>query len=302
MKNLAKLAFFFSICLVVTFLFSGLLRFLALWIDAARMVPLAGEQSGSLITALSEALTMAVYITILLSLSYTVRHSMAKSFSIIAVIILSAAFTLGLSVGVRQLERFEFALNAVPAIRVKPGLILSRNDTAVVLLNDSSNIEGPRVVSIPDRPLIYQEALGGPNNTALPDLPFNADPPWFIRSMLIDFRLGAVELASRLEQGLIPFALYGGALIFLLSGLRFLLALSNWPLANLFLGAIAFRGILALETFLDARETGMLISSFLGDRFPIPLITPLVFCGLGLLIIIYTILAHIAGGKRGGDA
>jgi hypothetical protein len=268
------------------------------------MIPLAGEQSGSLVTAMGEALTMAVYITILLSLSYTTRRKMAKSFSIIIVIILAAAFTLGLSLGVRQLQRFEFALNAVPAIQAKPGLILSRGDTAMVLLKDPADREGPRVVSIPDRSLIYQENPRGPNNAALalPDLPFDTAPPWFIQSILIDFRLSALELESRLEEGLIPFAIYGGALVLLLASLRFLLELSNWPLANLFLGAIAFRGILSLETFLNAKETKLLISSFLQNPFPLSFITPLAFCVLVLLIIIYTVLTSLARGKGGGGA
>jgi hypothetical protein len=303
MKNFARLALFFSICLVIVFLVSGLLRFLVLWIEAVRMVPLEGEQSGSLITAMGEALAMTVYITILLALSYTARRKMPKPFSIIAVVVLSAVFTLGISLGLRQLRKFEFALNAVPAIRARPGLILSRGDTSMVLLTDTSGAGGPRVVSIMDRPLIYQETPRGPNNTApaLPDLPFSTGTAWFIESMLIDFRLSAVELESRLEQGLFSFAVYGGALIFLLSSLRFLLELSNWPLANLFLGAIIFRGILALEIFLNARETGVLISSFLGNRLPIALITPLVFCALAFLIVLYTFLASLASGKRGGD-
>jgi hypothetical protein len=303
MKNFARLALFFSICFAVTFLLSGLLRFLALWIEAAREVPLEGEQSGGFIAAMGEALAMTVYITILLTLSYTARRNMSKPFSITAVVILAAAFTLGTSLGVRQLQKFEFALNAVPPIRARPGLILSRGDTSMVLLSDSSVTGGPRVASFPDRPLLYQETPRGPDNTApaLPDLPFNTGTAWVIQSMLIDFRLSASELASRLDQGLFSFALYGGALIALLSSLRFLLELSNWPLANLFLGAIAFRGILALEIFLNARETGVLISSFFGNRLPVSLITPLTFCALTILIVLYTFLASLARGKRGGD-
>jgi hypothetical protein len=304
MKNLARLALFFSICLVLSFLLSGALRFLALWIDTARMVPMEGEQSGSLVSAMNQALSMAVYSSILLTLSYTARRKIAKPLSIIAVVILSCAFTAGLSLGMRQLRSFEFALSAVPVIRAKPGLILSRNDTSMVLLRDSSDIRGPRVVSIPDRPLIYQETPRGPDGAslALPSLPFSSGTPWFIESMLIDFKLSAAEIGSRLGQGLVPFALYAGALILLLGSLRFILELSNWPLANLFLGAVAFRAVLALETFLNARETGLLIASFLGNRLPVSFITPLAFGGLAVLILLYTILTSLARGKGDADA
>jgi hypothetical protein len=304
MKNFAGLALFFSICFAVLFLLSGLFRFLALWIDAVREVPPAGELSGSFITAMGEALAMTVYITILLALSYTARGKMSALFSITAVVVLAAVFTLGASLGVRQLQKFEFALNTVPPVRARPGLILSRGGTAVVLLTDSSAAGGPQVVSLPDRPLIYREAAAGPADTvsALPALPFDTGTAWVVRSVLIDFRLSAVELASRLDQGLPAFAVYGGALILLLSSLRFLLELSNWPLANLFQGAMAFRGILALEIFLNARETRVLVSSFFGNRLPVSLITPLAFCALAVLVVLYTFLASLAGGKRGGNA
>ena len=210
---------------------------------------------------------------------------------------------MGVSFGINRVKILQPALKSVSPIQGGPGLILSQSDNAMVLLKENRNIRGPRVVSIPGRPLIYQETPLGPNNTilSLPALSFGDDSPWFIRSLKIDFSLSAVQLESRLDQGFFPFAAYAFSLILLLASMRFLLELSQWPLANLFLGALAFRGILILETFLNAREINILISSFLADRLPPMLISPFIFAAFGVLILLYTLLTRIARPRRGRD-
>ncbi|AEF83188.1 hypothetical protein [Leadbettera azotonutricia] len=304
MKNLAKLALFFSVSFVIAFLCFALLYFLALWIDAARMVSVDVEQSANLVTALGRALPAALYITILLALSYTARRKMPIPLSIIAIIVLSAIFTFGFSLGTRQIEGLNFALKSGASVRGRPGLILSRQNNAMVLLKESGNALGPRVVSLPGRQLFYQEVPMGPNNAALalPAMPFRDETPWFIRSMLIDFTLTAREFDDTFREGIIPFSIYAGALVFLLASLRFLLEASSWPLANLFLGALAFRGVLALDTFLGAKEINTLLVSFIGKRLPPSFITPLAFCALGILVILYTLLVHLARGRGAEDA
>jgi hypothetical protein len=70
--------------------------------------------------------------------------------------------------------------------------------------------------------------------------------------------------------------------------------LSAWPLANLFLGGLAFRGVLALETFLNTPEIQDIIASFLKNIFPVSLIAPLVFLGIGILVCLYSFLVHLS--------
>jgi len=136
----------------------------------------------------------------------------------------------------------------------------------------------------------------GPYNSVLnlPDLPFGDNTPWFIRSMEIDFNLSAEEIKSRMAENYLSFAVYVFSLILLLGSLRFLLDLSQWPLANLFLGALVFRMILAAETFLNTREINSLIGSFLTIKVPSMMITPLVFSAAAVLVMIYTLLTRIA--------
>jgi hypothetical protein len=182
-----------------------------------------------------------------------------------------------------------------------PGLILTQGDNAIVLLGGPEEIRGPRVAAIPGRQLIYQEQPVGPDNTilSLPPIPFRDESAWFLKSIAIDFFLSGRQFESRLAEGIIPFFIYAGALVFLLASLGFILRLSNWPLANLFLGVLAFRGILAAETFLNSPEIQDLFGSFLGNRLPLSLTVPLIFCFFGVLVYLYTILVYLA--KRRAD-
>jgi peptidoglycan/LPS O-acetylase OafA/YrhL len=90
-----------------------------------------------------------------------------------------------------------------------------------------------------------------------------------------------------------PFLIHTGALIFLLSSLMFILKFSAWPLVNLFLGCLAFRGILAAEILCNTSEMQELFNSFLQNRLPVSLAVPLIFCGVGLIAHLYTFLVHL---------
>ena len=305
MKNLAKLTLFFSLCFAILFVVAVLLRFLASWIEWARFIPVGARPGEDIAEAAWRAFPAALYLSTLLDLSYTARRKMPIPLAIIGILILGCAFSLGVSEGISRIGALEPALQPVSPLGGEPGLILSRSNNDIILLRGSRDVRGPRLVSIPGRPLIYQEVPIGPNNTILnlPALPFGGDTPWFVRSLTIDFSLSGEELKSRLGTSYFSFAAYVFSLILLLASLRILLELSHWPLANLFIGALVFRGILALEIFLNAREINTLIGSFLKTRVPPMLITPAVFSALALLIIFYTLLVRVAraiGPASGG--
>jgi hypothetical protein len=91
-----------------------------------------------------------------------------------------------------------------------------------------------------------------------------------------------------------PFMIYSGALLFLLSSLGFILKLSAWPMANLFIGCLAFRGILSLETFFNSPDMQNVFDSFIGNWLHVDMAVPMIFCLFGLLVNIYSILVFIA--------
>ena len=105
-------------------------------------------------------------------------------------------------------------------------------------------------------------------------------------------------MMNRFREDRLHFAFYAFSLILLLASMHFIFGLSHWPLANIFLGALVFRGLLALEVFLNSREINNLIGSFLGEGIPPVMITPIVLGAIGILSMLYSILAHMARPKR----
>ena len=296
MKNLAKLTLFFSLCFIILFVAAILLRLLSSWIEIVRFIP-TGTKTGENITeAAWKAFPVALYLSILFALSYSARRKMVIPVAIIGILVLGCAFSLGVSVGISRIEALKIAAQPVSPLEGGPGLILSQSHNDIILLTGSRDVRLPRLVSIPGRPLIYQAAPVGPNNTilSLPALSFGENTPWFLRSLILDFSLSAGEMKRRLEIDFFPFAVYVFSLILLLASLRILLELSQWPLANLFIGALVFRMVLTLEIFLNTREINTLVTSFLKVSLPPELITPAVFSALAVLFLFYTLLVRIA--------
>jgi hypothetical protein len=297
MKNLVKLVLFFSFSFITIFFAALLFRFLSVWIEMVSFVPMPFAPVDDIAEMAWKALPVATYLSILISLSYTARKKLSLPLSIISVVILASMYTVGFLAGINRIsDMLAPPTNIVSPVQSGPGLILSGADSAMILLRESSEVRGPRVVSFPEQPLIYQELPLGPNHSVipLPPLPLASETPWFVESIEIDFNLSGIQLRSRFEDSLINFASYAFALILLLGSLRFIFDLSQWHLANIFLGALAFRGIIALELFVNSREVNAMLSSFLQGMVPPMLLTPIVFGALATLFILYTLLTSIA--------
>jgi hypothetical protein len=305
MKSIAQLVLFFTVCFLLIFAAAGAVRFLQLSVDAAKAIPVGPPLAlEDLISAIRELLPLALYVTVLLTLSYAARRNTPFLLATIILFILAGAFTFGSVWGLRQAKN----LKSMPGTDVsressfrtlgRRGLILSQRNTVIVLLGNPDSNGGPRVISYPGEPLIYQEEPASPESAALPQAPFRNETSFLTSGIFSDFSLTADRLESRFGSGLFSFGLYGGALILLLLSLRFVMELSSWPLANLFSGAVVFRGILAVETFIDSREIQSFLKAFLGPRIPSFYISPIVFGALGLIVIIYTLLVYSARGKN----
>jgi len=298
-RKLVKLVIFYSLCFAILFLGTTVLRFLILRIEWVRT--LSQEREAvlvELITAARWALSLAVYGGVLLGLSYSVRREVFAPAAILCVGLLTIGFTFGIG---QLIERWE----GVPPAKTlaqplgSPGLILSNNvrpaGTILVLLEGSAKPGGSRVVATPGKPLLYQEKFAGKDLSllSLPPAPFSDNCPWFLKSLAIDLRLNAENMRRQVNAGWLPFLIYAGTLVFLLCSLMFILKFSAWPLANLFLGCLAFRGILALELFFRTPEMQDIFDSFLQNRLPRAWAVPLIFCGVGLLAQLYSFLVYL---------
>ena len=290
---------FYSLSFAILFLVATGLRFLELRIEWIRA--LSQEREAILveiITAARWALSLAVYGGILLGLSYAVRREVFALTAIPCIALLTIGFTFGIG---QLLEDWEH----VPPAKIlmqplgKPGLILSNNvrpaGTVLILLEGSVKPDGSRVVATPGKPLLYQEKFPGKDMSllSLPPAPFSDNCPWFLKSLAIDLRLNAQNMRRQINAGLLPFLMYAGTLVFLLCSLMFILKFSAWPLANLFLGCLAFRGVLALELFFKTPEMQDVFDSFLQNRLPVSWVVPLIFCAVGLLAFLYSFLVYL---------
>ncbi|MDR1840241.1 MAG: hypothetical protein LBQ93_11745 [Treponema sp.] len=311
MKNFAKLTLLFSITFLIIFLIATGVKFLGLRVDWAKNLPPKPETSLTLaIAAAHWALSLALFSSVLFSLGYAGRRSYFAPMTIVITMCLSMFFFVGVFLALQNWKSVPPEQSAGIPLGGK-GLILSnslnRNETAVVLLNGTAEPLGPRVTAIPDQPLLFHESVS--ESFDLPPVPFGDNTPWFLKSLIIDIRLNAEIFQKKFDENFISYLVYVFSLIFLLCSLGYAIKFSAWPLANLFIGVLAFRGILALQTFLSTPEMLEIIDSFLKDSFlkdmiPVSLVTltlPLIFLGIGALLHLYSFLIFITKRRPDDD-
>jgi hypothetical protein len=299
-RKLIKLVIFFSLSFAILFLIATGLRFLALRVDWIRA--LSHEKESvlfELVNAARWALSFILYGGVIAGLSYAVRKEVFSPVAILCVIALTVGFTYGIG---QIIENWEDTPSARILARPlgKPGVILANTTratgTVIVLLQGPAEPGGSRVVATPGKPLVYQAEFAGRNlpSASLPPAQFTDDTPWFLKSLSIDLRLNSEVLRRYYDNGLFSFLMYTGSLVFFLCSLIFIFKLSAWPLANLFLGCLTFRGVLALENFFNTPEIQDVFDSFLQNRLPLPMVVPLIFCAVGLLAYLYSFLVFLA--------
>jgi len=294
-KNFAKLAVFFSLTFIIIFLATAGIRFLSLRVDWAKSLPPKPETSLTLLIAAAHwALSLALFSAVLLALSYAARRNCFAPFSMLIILALSLVFCFGFLFALENWKSVPPAQSIGIPLGGR-GLILSnslnRNETAVVLLNGTKEPLGPRVTAIPGESLLFHETAAA--SFDLPPVPFADVTPWFLKSLYIDIRLNAEMFQRKFVEGLMPFLIYAGSLIFLLCSLGFAVKFSVWPLANLFLGVLVFRGVLALETFFYSPEMQEIFDSFFKNLMPVETAIPLIFVGFGVMVHFYSFLVFI---------
>ena len=304
MKNLAKLALFFSLSFAIIFLAATGVRYLSLKVDWARSLPQKPETFLTLIIAAAHwALSLALYMSMLLALSYAARRKYFAPMAVGCVFVLAFTLSFAFSFALYQWKNVPSAQGEIQKLG-EDGLILSntlnRSETAVILLKGMSDPSGPRVTAIPDRPLTFHESTANAGIN-LPPVPFGDDSPWFLKSLIIDIKLSEEQLQKHFEEGFLSFFIYSGAMIFLLSSLGFAIKFSVWPLANLFIGMLVFRGILAVETFFNTAEMQELFGAFLKGMMPVSLAVPSIFFGFGLLVHLFSVLIFISRRREDDD-
>jgi hypothetical protein len=236
-------------------------------------------------------------------MNYGKKLKIAPPLVFIFVVAFTSLFAFGVSSVFKNLNKM-----AAPPLAINhgtlgyPGLILSRAGVIITLLGRPSNETGSRVVSIEDQPFIYQKTPVGADGTLikLPPIPFRYEDIWISNSVLSDLSISGHNIVGRLNEGndenegFVSFCAWTLALITLLVSLGFIFELSRWPLANVFLSILAFRGVLAFEVFLNSDEIIAYLKEFSRGIMPDMFITPAILSAIAVLILIYCILLFLA--------
>ncbi|MDR2633010.1 MAG: hypothetical protein LBC51_05220 [Treponema sp.] len=287
MKNILRLVFVFSLSFAVLFVVFLVMHWLQSRLDPAM------QSEGRLLWI--SVLPITIYGAMLLGLRYTIRVSIPIPLAILSLVILGLLCTGGLALGISRFTMPAYSRATLFSLG-KPGLLLSMPDKAVVLLYDPQDPSSPQVLSLPGKPLVYlhtpQEG-NSPRRLAAPLVSFRTASPPFLQGILNDFASTAAQLQTRLNLGFVPFMIYIGALIVLLSSVRFICTLGAWPLANLCVRILVFRGVLALEAFLNTPRIQRDLLSLLGSRLPQSLLSPVLLYTLGLLFILSALILHL---------
>ncbi|GHU41803.1 hypothetical protein FACS1894190_10340 [Spirochaetia bacterium] len=254
-----------------------------------------------IVSMIGWTLPWTLYLTIIFSMNYAWRVKSQVMVSCFFVVMLSVVFTFGVSKG------FENArLMASPPLLIhektlgRKGMILHRADTSMVLLDSPSLETGSRVVSLPKKPLIYQNLPLAADGELIkaPPVPFMTRFDGIINDVIIDFSISAKTIRQRYDSGLIPFFTLGIALALFLTATGLISQIGQWPLANVFLGLLLFRGILAFDVFLNMKEIQEYLNDFFLGALPIEYISPLIYSCAAFLLFFYMLLFSIAQERK----
>ncbi|MCL2720515.1 MAG: hypothetical protein FWD47_04155 [Treponema sp.] len=293
MKKLAKLIIFFTLTFIIVFLAATTVKYLSLRVEWAKSLSFKPETTITLmLSAAYWALSLSLFSTILMALNYVVRKGYSAFLAVICIMVMSFFYSYGISIILNQWKSMppaESQTKALGSRGLKLSQNLTRSDSVIVLLNGAEDPYGPRLTAISGQPFIYHQSVN--TDFELPPVPFGDETPQFLKSLSIDLRLNAQRLNEKFNEGFDSFLIYAGSLIFLLCSLGYAVKFSVWPLANLFLATLAFRGILAFETFFNTPEILGWVESFLGSMLPVTLALPALFLGFGLLLNVYSLLS-----------
>lgn len=293
MKSLASLALFYIVSFVIILVLAGAVVLLGVWAEAAVFFPPGKTAAGSA-AVLSPALPAALYLSLLAAAGYAAVRRAPYPAVLVLLVVLAAALGTAASLGLSRLDGLvSFDMNVPSLSNGGNGLLLTVSPdppVQAVLLRNGED----RVLSLPEQPLLFERS---PYRSPL-RLPFREERISFLRGISGDFNRSGAVLKGSFQAGMIPFAVYAASLSLFLVSLGCLVNISFWPLANLFFGALAFRGVLALETFLNSEETRLILASFAGPYIPEPLINPAIFTVCAVLILLYSALVYLARGRR----
>jgi hypothetical protein len=185
---------------------------------------------------------------------------------------------------------------------------LENEESAFVLIGGLAEPDKGRVIAKMGEALVYESANDAISSASLrneeavtPLIFFRRDPVQLMGSIQAAFEQVGQQFNTRLNDSRRSFYIYAASIIFCLSCLRFVLNLSTWPLANFFLGALCFGGVLKVGSLFEQDMVRSLLLSVWIDEIPVSMLEPALFCALGFLLIVAAFIAFLIKKRRRVD-
>jgi hypothetical protein len=187
---------------------------------------------------------------------------------------------------------------------VSPGLIVDLQDATIVFVRAGGDLPGGIAVEVkrdaPMRIIPATNAVDLLNRSSYrsPILGSEKERRTLMASLADDFAGSARRLATAYAAGPVALLAHAFALALLLSAFSPLAGATRWPLADLALCALVFRGVLALEGFVSS-EAVFRSAEQSGFGIPAPFVIPALLGGLGLFLAAGGTLLRLA--RHGND-
>ena len=296
MKNFAKLILFLGLSFIGVLILGVLLALLSDWANTALIFPpergIFEVFTGNITVYLRSSIPVAFYLTILLGLNYAVirRIVYPAAFAVILFVILALSGAAYFSLEALHRTGFTITVKGPPTELAQAGFITNQR----VFLENPYKPDPVMALVSPGESLHFQSPGSFPTQARLP---FFTEQSRFFSVINRDISHSSRVFSAWFNSGLVSYGVYAGSLAAFLLSLGCLVNISFWSLANVFFGALAFRGVLALENFLNQPHIHQIFASFAGNLFNERLISPFIFCTLSILILLYSGLVYLARGR-----
>lgn len=291
---------------ILLLLVSGTVLFFSRWIQNSLSLPPQSFAVGiEIFRALQRALSFTLYGTVLVSLSYSVRKNVGALPTLIVITLSGTLLSGGITEGLKTISASPVSATMAkllyqPKALGEPGLIRAYTTesgvTVQAVLGDSGIPQGSVIVMEGTKALrkIDFPAPG----TVVWKNPFEQGTLGTIRTLEEELFLSSDRLFRRADQGWLDILVFALTLSFFLASFQFVLRLTAWPLANLFLGALLFRFLVFFEQAIYSEEGTQFIGVLSQGLLPESMVTPVALVALGSLLNIYSLLLYLAQDRR----